>query len=276
MKKLSIITINRNDRSGLEKTFASVFSQTFSDFEYIVIDGASSDGSKELIEEYADKLDYWVSESDTGIYNAMNKGILHAHGEYCLFLNSGDFLTSPEILTNLFSHDFSEDIVSCSLRVFGQGKEFIKMPPIRISLFSLNHASLSHQSTLIKTQLFQTTGYYLECYRIMSDWCFFVHALIRDNCSYRSINIILASFNCYGISSTSCSLEHDASCSFLNREFPRITKDYFIEEPVFNCLYWFHTHHSILFKLFSLPFKIINRIFKLRNRLRLRVTVHKI
>jgi len=81
--KLSIITINFNNVSGLLKTIESVISQTFRGFEYIVIDGGSSDGSVEVIKEYADKITCWVSEPDNGIYNAMNKGVLKATGEYC-------------------------------------------------------------------------------------------------------------------------------------------------------------------------------------------------
>ena len=87
---ISIITINFNDKIGLQRTFDSVFAQDFNDFEYIVIDGGSNDGSKELIEENTDKISYWISEPDKGIYNAMNKGIKVANGEYLLFLNSGD------------------------------------------------------------------------------------------------------------------------------------------------------------------------------------------
>ena len=102
MPQLSIITINYNNLAGLQKTFESVFNQTFQDFEYIVIDGGSTDGSKELIEQYHDKIDYWVSEPDSGIYNAMNKGIVRANGEYLQFLNSGDSLLGENILKNVF------------------------------------------------------------------------------------------------------------------------------------------------------------------------------
>ena len=91
--KLSVITINLNDAEGLQKTLRSVWErQSFTDFEHIVIDGASTDGSVEVIKKYADKLAYWVSEPDKGIYSAMNKGIVRARGEYLLFINSGDWL----------------------------------------------------------------------------------------------------------------------------------------------------------------------------------------
>ena len=99
--KLSIITINYNNLAGLQKTMESVFSQTCKDFEYIVIDGASTDGSAEYIRAHADQLTYWVSEKDTGIYNAMNKGVRAAKGEYLLMLNSGDFLVDDRVIERI-------------------------------------------------------------------------------------------------------------------------------------------------------------------------------
>ena len=101
--KYSIITINYNNRDGLENTIKSVINQTCQDFEYIVIDGGSTDGSVDVINKYADKIDYWISEPDKGIYNAMNKGILRAHGEYLNFMNSGDYFYDNEVLEKMYS-----------------------------------------------------------------------------------------------------------------------------------------------------------------------------
>ena len=85
MYKLSIITINFNNAEGLKKTMESVFSQSFNDFEYLIIDGGSTDGSVEIIKQNK-KINYWISEKDNGIYDAMNKGILKSFGNYLLFL----------------------------------------------------------------------------------------------------------------------------------------------------------------------------------------------
>ena len=98
MKKLSIITINLNNQSGLIKTIQSVISQTFKDFEWIIIDGDSTDGSKELLKKHIQHFTHCISEKDNGIYNAMNKGIKLAQGEYIYFLNSGDYLCNKDTM----------------------------------------------------------------------------------------------------------------------------------------------------------------------------------
>ena len=109
--KLSIITINYNNLAGLRKTVESVLAQTYREFEYIVIDGASTDGSAEYVRAQADKLTYWVSEQDTGIYNAMNKGVRAATGEYVLMLNSGDFLVDEYVVERILPELDGTDIV---------------------------------------------------------------------------------------------------------------------------------------------------------------------
>ncbi|MFY7850132.1 MAG: glycosyltransferase family 2 protein [Bacteroidia bacterium] len=94
---LSVITVNYNNLAGLERTFNSVFAQTrFDAIEYIVIDGGSKDGSRELIEQHAGRIRYWVSEPDRGLYHAMNKGMEAAKGDYLWFMNSGDAMFGPD------------------------------------------------------------------------------------------------------------------------------------------------------------------------------------
>ena len=101
--RLSIITINWNNATGLEKTLQSVASQTFKEFEYVIVDGASTDGSVEVIRKYESQFAHlkWVSEPDTGIYNAMNKGIRMASGEYIQILNSADCLASEDVMKSI-------------------------------------------------------------------------------------------------------------------------------------------------------------------------------
>lgn len=105
-KKVSVITVNYNNLKGLERTISSVLLQSFSDFEYIIVDGGSSDGSKEYIESKQEYINQWVSEKDHGVYNAMNKAIRMAQGEYCIFMNSGD---------HFFLHNLWRMLPRCSM-----------------------------------------------------------------------------------------------------------------------------------------------------------------
>lgn len=273
--KLSIITINFNDAKGLEKTIQSVINQTYKDFEYIVIDGASTDGSVDVIKKYADQLTRWVSEPDTGIYNAMNKGTRLAKGEYCLYLNSGDFLAADDVLEKALSYNFTEDIVCCNCLDFDDKHEWLKVPPKDVSLFTFIGGSLPHPTTFIKRELLNRLGGYNESYRIMSDWCFFLEAMIVHQCSYRTLDVLLTRFNCYGISSTSSIVETKKSQEYIKNKFPRIMEDYlpFEDEAVYNVLMWVH-EYKFFRRFLVFPFKIINRLFKLRNRLERKIGVY--
>lgn len=101
--RISVITVVYNDVAHIGETIESVLNQVYSNIEYIVIDGASKDGTAEVISRYADRLAYWVSEKDRGISDAMNKGVRQATGEYVYFLNSGDFLHDPHAFSEFFA-----------------------------------------------------------------------------------------------------------------------------------------------------------------------------
>ena len=205
--KLSIITINLNDRNGLKRTIESVVSQTFADFEYIVIDGDSTDGSAEVIKEYSEKISYWTSEPDKGIYNAMNKGIVQAKGDYCLFLNSGDALYRKTVLEEVFNQNFSEDIVIGNLMNYypEKGIEKKRRPHRRAkdgekqTLFDFFTEFIPHQATFIRRKLFEQYGLYDEQYKIISDWAFFLKTIIFEGVSVKYIDTVVTSFDMNGI-----------------------------------------------------------------------------
>lgn len=271
--KLSIITINYNDATGLEKTIQSVINQTYNNFQYIIIDGDSSDGSKNILHKYSHNIDIIISEPDNGIYNAMNKGASHANGEYLLFLNSGDELFNLEVLENIFKNQFHEQIVSGQLYCYSEKEAHLQTPPTNLSLYSFVGASLPHPSSLIKNELFKKIGGYHEEYRIISDWCFFVEATIKYNCTYKTLPMIIARFNQYGISTTSGNKEKEAEKIFLSEHFRRIIEDYLPieDEALTNCSYWIASQKGILKFILMLPFKILNRLLKLRNKLKKRI-----
>ena len=201
--KLSIITVNLNNRDGLQRTIDSVVSQTFKDFEWIVIDGGSTDGSKELIEQYADRFAYWVSEPDKGIYNAMNKGIKVAKGEYLLFLNSGDWIIDERVAQDFIETSISADIISGDVcLVYDENTMPIKKSPSPedVGFDYFFHGGLCHQSTFINKKLFDRFGLYEEQFRIVSDWEFFMKVVTVFGASYGRFNRVVSCFPVDGIS----------------------------------------------------------------------------
>ncbi len=209
--KLSIITINYNDASGLKKTMNSVMSQTFSEFEYIVIDGNSTDASVATIKSYKNDRLQWLSEPDSGIYNAMNKGIVRATGEYLLFLNSGDFLISNTVLETVMPKlDDSCSFNTCNLLLDGDEKR-VKEHPERISFSYIVSNTISHPSTFIKSEMFVKYGMYNEKNKVISDWEFFFKTLGLNGESFQKINETLTVFDMHGISSNPINTELVAS-----------------------------------------------------------------
>lgn len=226
--QLSVITINRNNSPGLKKTIKSVLAQSFNDYEYIIIDGNSEDGSREVIEKHADRLAFWASEHDTGIYNAMNKGIRIASGKYCLFLNSGDRLYSPDSLAALFNKKPEADIVYTNQHRTSPYGERISHFPARLTFYWLFTEYLPHNCMFIKRSLFYRFGLYNETYRIVADWEFYLKALALHNCSYQYYDMVLASMADGGVSNVPMSRCHVAAerDAVIRDEFPLFYDDY--------------------------------------------------
>ena len=221
--KLSIITINYNNCDGLRKTIESVANQTCRKFEYIVIDGGSTDGSVEVIQENTCHIDYWCSEPDRGIYDAMNKGIRKASGEYCLFMNSADVMYQPTTVENILDLLDGTDIISGKL-LFDQGN--IMVPPQELTAKFFFYWTLPHQATFIRRVLFEKHLYDVN-YRIVSDWKFWIEAIVFDNASYKTIDTIVALFDSSGISSTNEPLRIKEQQDVLDKLYPpRIKSDY--------------------------------------------------
>ncbi len=200
MKKISIITINYNNAEGLKKTINSVQSQTCLDYEFIIVDGGSSDDSPNIIAMNAASITKWVSETDSGIYNAMNKGIAMATGLYCLFLNSGDYLFQTNALALAYSFLTGGDIVGANPVYIYGARSVEVVHPAKVTKDFMLKTSLPHQATFIKRSLFNNIGLYNEKNKIVSDWEFFLEALFIHNCSFTKIPFPLAVFNRDGMS----------------------------------------------------------------------------
>ena len=199
IKSLSIITVNLDDKSGLSRTVESIKNQNFQDFEFIIIDGGSKDESLEVIKENETLIDYWVSEKDSGIYNAMNKGINKASGKYILFLNSGDYLLSKDALSIDFK-TITQDIVYGHLTHNNNNVLNTSAYKDNIDLGFFFESTLPHGSTFIKRELFLNYGLYKTDYIIVSDWIFFLERIVIDSCSTLNLNKAVSVFTLGGIS----------------------------------------------------------------------------
>ena len=223
--KLSIITVNYNNHQGLQKTIESVISQTWKDFEWIVIDGGSTDGSKELIEQYKQHFAYWCSEPDKGVYHAMNKGVAHANGEYVNFLNSGDAYYDEDVLWKINDLQFDADIISGQAVRMDNHKPLCKF---RGSLFlQLYVTTISHQGAFIKRSLLNTYPYD-ESLKIASDWKFWLQTIIWDNVKVKITDIVVAAQDMTGIStcqnSRSIAVDQYEREKVLNEFFPLLLR----------------------------------------------------
>lgn len=206
--RLSIITINLNNAEGVRKTVQSVLGQTFLDFEFIIIDGKSQDGSVSVVEGLLRKEHsfpvYFISEPDSGIYNAMNKGIAMSKGEYLLFLNSGDYLVNSNVLEQVFINKCYSDLLCCRCEVSEKGRVVwtSKLVPQKITLAWLYWNGLMHQSTFIRRDLFERIGMYDESFKWLADTQFWYKALIFHDASSQPIDVVTSNYNLEGVSST--------------------------------------------------------------------------
>lgn len=203
MTKLSIVTINLNNAEGLLKTINSIISQSEKPFEYLIIDGGSTDNSIEVIRKYEKSLAYWISEKDKGVYEAMNKGTRAATGNYLLFLNSGDVLADERVLEKINLANLSSDIIYGDLLLgYDNGTKILKQYPDRLTFdYFFRHESLPHPATFIRRSLFSKVGFYNQQLNIVADWEFWLKAIFLYGASYKRIPIPVSIFELNGISS---------------------------------------------------------------------------
>jgi len=201
--KITVITINLNNAEGLRRTIKSVVEQHQRNIEYIVIDGGSTDGSLDVIREFADKIHYWVSEKDSGIYEAMNKAIDLATGYYLNFLNSGDHYSNPLSLKMLLDSSDQKDIVYGNISVVEENNTWVKKYPAYLNFKYLMVDTLPHPASLIRKRMFDIIGFYDTSLKVVADWKFFILAVIRHKASYIYVDKNIAHFYYDGISSNS-------------------------------------------------------------------------
>lgn len=305
--KLSIITINRNNAAGLEKTIRSVMGQTYTNFEYIIVDGASTDNSVEVIKDLISPTPdpspegeggedseengwrycalsqsalpslsgegqgvrlHWISEPDKGIYNAMNKGIVRASGDYLFFLNSGDTFVDNDVLKAVAEGGMECDIVVGRINfVSNEGVQFTNYQRVsdKITLYSFVNSLFPHQATFIKRELFLKYGLYEEKYKIVADWQFFLKTIVMENCSCQCIPVTISDFDNSGLTSTNGNKMMDEIEDAFKDSLPeRIYLDYCEAIKMrsdMGRLVWIRSH-PFFHKLFRFCVLIGRKIFK--------------
>ena len=224
MKKplLSIITICYNIKDEIEKTCQSIVNQTWQDFEWVVIDGGSTDGTVDVLNKYRSRINVFISEKDKGVYNAMNKGIKLASGEWLSFMNGGDTYAANDVLEKVFKNKkYDADVLYGDVnKIYPDGRT--EQSDYKTNLDSSYFANdvINHQSSFIKRNLFDKYGLYDEKYRIASDrekWIVFM----KNGCIFKKVNITVADFMYNGISSNQ---------SALAAEQEKICTKYFIKQ----------------------------------------------
>lgn len=265
--KLSIITINFNNAEGLRKTLASVAAQTYRDIEHVIVDGASTDGSIDVIRDYVNQCVMydvlWVSEKDRGIYNAMNKGIEIALGrrgvnsfnrselvedknkvlpDYIQILNSGDILAAPDVtermvnaLSTLHIQHSTENVPilygNMIKKDYATGKIIGKSGGVEYSLRQFYSSTLDHDCCYIRRDLFETYGLYDENLKIVSDWKWFLQVIGLGNVRPQYVDIDITIFDTSGISET-------------NLELRKKERRQVLEDVLPPSVLWDYDHHA--------------------------------
>lgn len=199
---ISIITVVYNGIHSIKGTILSVISQSYKNIEFIVIDGGSSDGTIDIITEYRDHITFWASEKDTGIYNAMNKGIQKANGDWICFLNSGDTFVNTDTVSNVVReiNKISESIEIIYGNILirtqnGNYKEKVAKEPCNLQRMHFCHQSAFVKSNLLKKYLFD------ETYKLSADLKFFKQCFY-DNHQSIHLNFPVVIYDTEGISNT--------------------------------------------------------------------------
>ena len=273
---LSIITINRNNAVGLEKTIRSVAHQTCGEFEYVIIDGASTDNSVEVIKSYEKEIGslQWLSEPDTGIYNAMNKGIKMARGKYIQILNSGDCLASDDVtermLANLEKVGRPSILYGNMIKAKSGRRDIVDkcFAGKDITLYGMYTGTLNHSPAYISRDLFDKYGYYDESLKIVSDWKWYLEAIVLGDVRpiYTDINVTL--FDMTGISETNIPLLKEERRRVLEALIPMpVLSDY---DRYFTAMSQYERlkRHPWAYKMTWLLERVLFKIERWQNRIK--------
>lgn len=242
MTKISIITVCYNE-PNLEKTCESIINQTMQDFEWVVIDGGSNEETQNIWNKYKHRINTFVSEPDNGIYDAYNKGVKLANGDYVLFLNSGDNFINNNVFEKISSHKFSADIVYGRILVKNKPSKNIKT----ITPLFFATSCIPIPATFFKKDLFEKFGFFSTDYKIVSD----LERLIvfaKNNVSFENISEVITNFDLSGIS------QNKKYKTLHKQERKKILEKYFTKEELKDA-----------FSSNKLKLNFIEKIFSIKN-----------
>lgn len=193
--KITVITVCYNTVETIEETILSVINQTYENIEYVIIDGGSMDGTVDVIKKYSDRISYWISEPDMGIYDAMNKGIKAATGDYINFMNAGDSFYENSVLESVAcSIDRKAVIVYGQLMKIFNRFRFISVPKA-INLEDMRgDTRLPHQAMFARTD-YQKAHPFDTSYRSAADFKFYFNAYFTDKCKFQFLPFLIANYD---------------------------------------------------------------------------------
>lgn len=221
---LTVVTVVFNGERFLEKTIQSIINQTYNNIEYIIIDGKSTDGTLDIIKKNEDKIDYWQSEVDSGIYDAMNKAISLSHGDFINFMNCGDEFALNTTVENIFANYTKYNIIYGNV-LDCDGR---KIPQSRLSLINLFfEKTICHQAVFFKKELFDYYKYDTH-YKLIADRKWFLDSfkvlkpcyVNIDVCKY-DLNGISSNYNKFANESLELQKEKFGVLGFMEHKFKR-------------------------------------------------------
>ena len=234
MPTFSVITVCFNEAAHIKDTLDSIVCQSSNDYELIVVDGGSTDGTKDIVEQYASHITWWCSERDKGIYNAMNKGVRHAMGDYVIFMNGGDCFYDSTALCDIMKAGLQADIVE-ALAVKKGTQELIRRHDPDLGRTLLTDC-LCHQSTFIRRELLVRFPYD-ETYKIASDWKFWLETLVVHGSTYQFVDRIVAAMDVNGITYSQLDLNKKERDTILAQFLPQG-----FAAPIISLI---HEHHEM-------------------------------
>lgn len=183
--KISIITVCYNAKDTIEETFLSIVNQTYKNVELIVIDGGSTDGTLEVIDKYKENISHFVSETDKGIYDAMNKGIDFVTGDFVSFLNANDTFYDEKVLEKVaetLRENFDAEFLFGDAEYISEDKKTSRIQTYEgiTNNFAFLANNICHQSIFYKKSLFDRFGKYSNDYKIYADWAFNIKCLVEN------------------------------------------------------------------------------------------------